>query len=968
MNAGKQELFESVRSVVTGRLRDEAQVREIAHRVSEESTALRRRMQRAVGYARAGLRLEACAEAEAEPSIFELAAAFDTDVMRQWRNLCAKNRLPMQDEIDVEAIAEIEEAITLTGPLRRRLANMRRLVLSDASAWRRLEALRDLISRDPDNPAWQEDRMALEPVVGDELGDRFEASLRDGKLEEAELCVTRLEGGGWHWSGAGKVGAQLRAKLDRALAERAVVEARETVAQLDAEWSAENEHGARAAMQRWREIEQRMLSYGSDMPSDLLARVDEVEAWLSARESDAEAIRENRDRVGELERLAHEDSATLAQLRSALAAAEQTFEGVPDDVRAAAERRIGAFERKARAKRIALVAVIVMFLAGAVVAAVMLIKSVERSKRADEFAREVDAKVTEGKLDEAQKQLELGEKSPELAGTPQLVGARKRWDAAVARKKEDAERFANLMRDAGEPESPSAKPDRVEEASKLAQTADDRAKVADWRRKHSDAETKRNEERMQGGLAEAKEIADGINRTDTSGGAVLDGSYREFSRRLSQVDEKYRDLGDVHDKVQAARAALEAKMQKTKDLLTERSRVERLSGLGEAAASPAALAKALEDYCKDYGKAPETADFKQALEARASWDAVVAWKPGKLKEFSGSELSKSSQEKRGEALAIIEECFPDEKTLQASPIKDQLDEMKGLLQPAPDWRSWYKETLNKKPEFKYYVVQKKNGVRYYCDKLPKPLQFIKNAAGKEYLSFKPIKEKIPQQVLAEDIDMPHTGQSPQMAFVEQQRHYWESADDTSNDVASALGAIEALKGNTEMDGAIAASLMKGLLEAMANQMPAVVGADMAKAATEIGKKDPETIDWRIPDDEAARNRSVAVRKLMNDVAQPKAWREKYVKKLKDLREQLDQSFAPAGVLMKPVGGTPEIRFAGKAPHPAGTVLWIVRPPVGDRQAEMRSLATTGPEGMRFTDSLVNDTPAGTMVFTKRPER
>ncbi|NBQ13845.1 MAG: hypothetical protein EBU31_04375 [Proteobacteria bacterium] len=374
MNAGKQELFESVRSVVTGRLRDEAQVREIAHRVSEESTALRRRMQRAVGYARAGLRLEACAEAEAEPSIFELAAAFDTDVMRQWRNLCAKNRLPMQDEIDVEAIAEIEEAITLTGPLRRRLANMRRLVLSDASAWRRLEALRDLISRDPDNPAWQEDRMALEPVVGDELGDRFEASLRDGKLEEAELCVTRLEGGGWHWSGAGKVGAQLRAKLDRALAERAVVEARETVAQLDAEWSAENEHGARAAMQRWREIEQRMLSYGSDMPSDLLARVDEVEAWLSARESDAEAIRENRDRVGELERLAHEDSATLAQLRSALAAAEQTFEGVPDDVRAAAERRIGAFERKARAKRIALVAVIVMFLAGAV-------KSTPRSRK-----------------------------------------------------------------------------------------------------------------------------------------------------------------------------------------------------------------------------------------------------------------------------------------------------------------------------------------------------------------------------------------------------------------------------------------------------------------------------------------------------------------------------------------------------------------------------------------------------------
>lgn len=968
MNAGKQELFESVRAVVTGRLRDEAQVREIAHRVSEESTALRRRMQRAVGYARAGLRLEACAEAEAEPSIFELAAAFDTDVMRQWRNLCAKNRLPMQDEIDVEAIAEIEEAITLTGPLRRRLANMRRLVLSDASAWRRLEALRDLISRDPDNPAWQEDRMALEPVVGNELGDRFEASLRDGKLEEAELCVTRLEGGGWHWSGAAKVGAQLRSKLDRALAERAVVEARETVARLDAEWSAENEHGARAAMQRWREIEQRMLSYGSDMPSDLLARVDEVEAWLSARESDAEAIRENRDRVGELERLAHDDSATLAQLRSALAAAEQTFEGVPDDVRAAAERRIGAFERKARAKRIALVAVIVMFLAGAVVAAVMLIKSVERSKRADEFAREVDAMVTEGKLDEAQKQLERGEKSPELAGTPQLVGARKRWDAAVARKKEDAEQFAKLMRDAGKPESQFAKQELVEQARALAQTADDRTEVDEWLRKHRDAEAKRNDERMQRGLAEAKEIADEINRTGTAGGAELDSRYAEFSRRLSQVADKYRDLGDVQDKVQAAKAALALKIQKSVDERSERSRKERLSGLGEAATSPAALAKALEDYCKDYGKAPETADFTEALRARASWDAVVAWEPGKLKDFSGLELSKSSQEKRGEALAIIEECFPDDKALQASPIKDQLEEMKGLLQPAPEWRNWYAKRLDD-PEFKYYVVVQNSAarpIRYYCDANPNPP--FTSAGGQPQYKFTPVKTKIGKTLPASEVDKDKTGPSPQRSFAAQQRKRWNPAEETVNDVYSAFDAIEELKKNEDMDGAISAYLMQGLLESMVPQMPEIVGDDMGKAAAKIAKKAPKMIEWRTPDDDDARSRSADARKLMNDVAQPKAWREKYVNKLKELRRQLDQSFAPVGVLMKPVGGTPEIRFAGKAPHPAGTVFWTVRPLIGDKPAEMVDLATAGPEGVQFKDAVLSTTPAGTMVFTERPVR
>jgi hypothetical protein len=72
--------------------------------------------------------------------------------------------------------------------------------------------------------------------------------------------------------------------------------------------------------------------------------------------------------------------------------------------------------------------------------------------------------------------------------------------------------------------------------------------------------------------------------------------------------------------------------------------------------------------------------------------------------------------------------------------------------------------------------------------------------------------------------------------------------------------------------------------------------------------------------------------------------------------------------MKPVGGTPEIRFAGKASHPAGTVFWTVRPPIGDKPAEMVDLATAGPEGVQFKDAALSTTPAGTMVFTERPVR
>ncbi len=246
MNASTQEMFESVRAAVSGRVQEEHELRDLAERVAEASTAVRRRIERAVGYARSGLRLEAFAEADSEPSVFEMAAQFDTDEVKHWRSMCNKGRMPAPDVLSPEAILEIEEAIALLAPLRSRLAQMRRLVLADAPAWDRLQVLRELIDRDPDNPAWESDRRALEPVAADQLGERFEASMRAGDLEDASLCVERMEDGRWHWGGVAKVVSPLRTRLDAEFASRATARLRGLTERVEAEWSAENEEGAMA--------------------------------------------------------------------------------------------------------------------------------------------------------------------------------------------------------------------------------------------------------------------------------------------------------------------------------------------------------------------------------------------------------------------------------------------------------------------------------------------------------------------------------------------------------------------------------------------------------------------------------------------------------------------------------------------------------------------------------------------------
>ena len=958
MNAAKQEMFETVRSVVAGRLRDEAQIRELAHRISEESTMLRRRLDRAVGYARAGLRLEACAEAEAEPSVFELAAAFDSDVMRQWRTLCSKNKLPLQDEIASDAIAEIEEAIALTAPLRSRLAHMRRLVLSDASAWHRLEVLRELVSRDSDNPAWQEDRAALEPVTANELGDRFEAALEKGALDEAELSVTRLEDGKWHWSGAAKVAAQLRARLDRALATRTALEARAVIALLDEEWAAENEPGAQAALESWRDLEQRMLSYGSEMPGDLLARVDEAEAWLSARQSDAAAHRENVDRVAALERLVHDDAVTLVGLRKTLRSAEQTVAGVPDDLRASAERKIDSFERAVRMKRLALIAAVVLVLVAGSVATVYVLRQSEALKRVDDIAAAITSNVDAGRLVEADQQLAEAEKEPAVAGSPMIAAARSKLTAARAAIAERHQKFTSLMAEAGAPDSVSAKPDRIEEAKQFVQGEEEQAMVASWIRSHSNATDTRRTERMREGIARAKATTKEITAAQPTGDASWDGTFTAWESALADVQRQYGEFDEVTQEVRAGRSSLMAQRTKTDTARVESGRVGKLGGLGAAATSPQKLADALAAYINEHDDSAEAKDFKAAKVALPTWEAVTAW--SKVQPRPTVVLADRPQAERDAVAAAIDtyvQAYP------SSPYGSACEALVPLLGGAPGWRTALVEKLESMESLTYWMIERKDGSRWYCKADPRstPLQTQDGVAWKSVMVYQGKSKKTAFERF-EQLQLKSEGPSPQMVFGKQLAELIADDEKSVNDIDGAFDAVSALRENETMDGALAALLMQGLLESMAPQMPAVIRPQIEAAVKRIAKEKLDTIDWINPRDTEARTRSRAARAAMREAAQPELWRKAYVSAMASACAPLAVVYEPAGVFVKS-GGKDVFLSNTSTVAPVDTTLWIAEPPIGSNLGMMIKLGTVKQGGLVEFDSASATVTPGNMVFT-----
>lgn len=964
MNASTQEMFESVRAVVAGRLRDEHQIRDLAERVAESSTAVRRRVDRAVGYARSGLRLEASAEADADPSVFEMSAGFDTDEFKQWIAYCNKNKLPNPDHIAPEAILEIEEATALLAPLRSRLAQMRRLVLADASAWHRLETLRELIQRDPDNPAWEEDRKALEPYTADELGERFEDGMRRGDLEDAEACVAHMQDGKWHWHGVSKIAATLRARLDRELAARTIEVARAAADRLDAEWAAENEEGARQGLDEWRGIEERLLSFGGEMPGELVGRIDAVESWLGGRERTAEDLRTHRDRVAALERVATDESSTLAQVRAALRAAEQTVEGVPADVRAIAERRIDEFERRTRTRRLVLVgSVVVLLLAGATVAFIAVQRNTE-SNRIQGIADAASARVREGQLDEAEKVLAAAESDAAVAADPRIAEARAALAAARTPLELADRRFAAAVEEAGDPESPEARPDRMEEARSAAHTAEQQKAVVEWTRKYTLATAVRRAERVQAAVARSKEVAAQVTAAEPNADASWEGNFAKWESALADIERSDGALEEVRAEIERGRTLLVTQRTKAANARAAVERASKVAGLGLAATSPGGLATALEAFVQANPGSPEAKDFALAIAARPSWEALVAFRAINPKE--GANLATATQAERTAMATALDGYL---KAHPTTPFKAQVQQARALLgnvaEAAPAWRAWILEKIATLDDFGLYMLERRDGTRVYSKQDPRKVPW-QNSGGAVWKSVMCLTGKGGKEAFErfDQAQLKSEGPSPQVALGKSMRDLLDNEAKCPNSVEAALAALALLREDETVDGAFLATIARGLLESMGPDMPALLQLPVEVAARRIAALRPDEIEWTDPRDADARNRSRNARTMLRELVQPEAWRKTYQAAFASATDPFLNAYQPAGVLVKPGGAAAVLPVGGVALEP-GTVLSYVDPPLGDHAASLVRLGVVGANGSVAFEAVADSVPAGTMVFTAK---
>lgn len=987
MNSGTLELFESVRALVSGARMDDGQWRELSMRVGETATAFRRRTERAVRYARQGLRLEAAAEAEAEPSLFELAELLDSPEFHAWREKCRREEWPVPDAPDAAALGEIEEAIAQLQPLRKVLARMRILVLSDAGAWERLQLLRDLVARDPHNPAWREDAAALEPVAAQWLSERAERALAAGDVAAANECVQALELGTWEYASTERRARELRSELDAAAVAECAGEARELLSELEAERAAESEPGVGDALERWTALEARAARHGGALPADCMRRTADVRAWFDARVRSAHDRAEHEERALQLAG-ALEAAADLATLRRALAASEATSEGCPDDLRARALDEIGRLERRVTLKRTSAAVGAVAIVGMLVVGIWWAVTNAADSNRIESLAAAVRGYVATGALDAAGKLLADADADVSTSTDSRMMEARQQYMAARAAIAKGDRDFDAAMADAGDPNAERANAADIERAESLARTDAQRTAVDEWKRLQQRASTARTAARTQQQLAEVRSIAEEAGRLQPSPEDVeVSAAVAALEARLASVQRAAAGQPAVLREVQAAQALLAAHRSLISTQQAERGRAESVRALTRNLGDPLALQLAMDAIAKANPGTPEADGLSEAARAAPLWGAVEAWAT-LASRVPLRNLGTATQTDRDAAAAAIRAYLSQHA---ASPYASAARAFVGMVQPASGWRTWLEEKLDQLPPFGYYSVELKDGRRLYMTRDPATVETQRDPGGATYrvypvlaaggLDARTTFERVnvstikaqgpsPQRALAATlrtiVEESAAGGEPHAGSGAGGSNGANGANAATNDVLAALAVLAAVRNADTVDGAFAAQLARGVLESFEPEAPAPIQGALQAAARRIAREKPEEVEW-VGGAAGARDRSKALKAVLRDTLKVDDWKKAYLAAVAEAAAPLERRYLAVGLLTGPAHSATGrgVAVPDGASVAAGTALYALRVGVGDKPSAMERIGTMGEGGALQLEAGSADFPLGTLLFALR---
>ncbi|OYP34392.1 hypothetical protein [Rhodopirellula sp. MGV] len=458
----------------------EGEMRPLAEAYKVEVQAVNQRLDEAVMLLRKGLRSEAIQRIEMTPNTLDLAAELEFPEWDEWNEILQFLGIPLPPKLNVDYVAQVNEAIIESLPLEALLRRHRRLAIAKAPLSIRLRTLRQIAHVDSGNPVWGDDVETWEKIRLGQIETELQQSLEREDSRQLFLINEELTSNQWRVKPSPRLIEQSQFAAEAHVRENMDRELGQFVPALERAFADRDESSARSLRSQWQASR---AHYKIEVSPKLQSRVSPTLRWLEDLDRQAVMESERQIAISRLEECL-DGTHSADEIQAAQEQATKFGEPLPQEVAERIDELAAEPAKQAKRKWMAIgIAAGAVFITGSI-AAFMVYSASRRAQQREDYLRQMETFVSEERNDEALAFFgTIQSSAPDVAALPRMVAMQSQAVKAVEKDQQRSDRFEELLRQANSDNPELIDGALIPQLEELATSEGERARIDDLRQR-----------------------------------------------------------------------------------------------------------------------------------------------------------------------------------------------------------------------------------------------------------------------------------------------------------------------------------------------------------------------------------------------------------------------------------------------------------------------------------------------------
>ena len=624
------QLIEEIRAILLMPGDPDVEVLQQTHqRYTQAVAELNERLRHCESLLQKGHRTEALDLCRRE-ELLERVAVLDFPESAVWLDYVDQFGIAPGPALLVELAAEINDAYLAEESVEQLLVRYRLLNLARCPLSMRLRLLRRLAKEDPTNPHWSEDVRQFERLRLEQLAREVRRARQAQDVKTLARLEEELLQAPWSIAPPQALIQEVLQAHEQARRRHARKELKQLAQELNDAFSGFDVELARQLRQRW----ETAVELAEVEPTDpILEIAAPALEWLEQEDVREAQLQEHREAVAHLEELLESNSGTLEEIERTVEQATRHGHSLPKELQRRAERHIAGLSLARRRRRLAMVAFVILLIAGVGIATAFVIQQQLLARRIEEHVQLISQLLEQEELEEAQERLQhLAEHEPQVFQSQSIQELRQRWKQLHEKEQLRQGELRRLLDGAhavlvGSPswEELDAALENLREATKLCKTAAEKLQVKEVEQL---VQQKRSQLRKSLDAAFTQEVEKLVRQE-----AAMEQDDRQQLESLLSQAEALKRRPRVSRTLVGVGSRLHRLILKLKERLKlaeqNEQRQQHLEAIAAAVGNPAGYTNALQHYRRSFPRDPRGQDMQEVVALQsACWAHLTTWNEG----------------------------------------------------------------------------------------------------------------------------------------------------------------------------------------------------------------------------------------------------------------------------------------------------------------------------------------------------